>query len=113
MSKNYNELKDYYNDYSQYDYLTRDEVKELRKNVKERKNNCDNVLCDKATYRYTREGVVLTSYYTDVCYIDLYGDFHKIWHGYSKTTLKHINMFRKLWSLQPMNKKEWVLFEEL
>lgn len=110
MNKKYNELKDYYNDYSQYDYLTREEVKDLRRDIKNRK---EEVLCDRATYKTTIDGVVLTSYYTPVCYIDLNGDFHKIWHGYSKTTLKHINMFREMWSLPPMNKKEWILFEEL
>ena len=87
-------------------------MKALRASIKERKKDGEYVLCDRATCRKSSIGIILTSYYTDVCYIDNNGIFHKIWHGYSKTTLKHINIFRELWSMNSMNKKEWVLYEE-
>lgn len=49
----------------------------------------------------------LKSYNTIVCYIDRYNNFHKTWNGYSNTTAKHINDFRKLNGLEPINKKVW------
>lgn len=35
----------------------------------------------------------LWSYTTPVCYIDQRGAFHRTWHGYSATTMKHVNDF--------------------
>ena len=50
--------------------------------------------------------IQLKSYDTIVCEIKN-GKFEKLWNGYSKTTKAHINDFRKLYNLPPINKKEW------
>lgn len=36
---------------------------------------------------------VLRSYQTNVAYIDAAGAFHRLWYGYSATTMRHINAF--------------------
>lgn len=96
-----------------YDYLTPEEIKELRADVKTR----DGVLLSnsngRATIRTNKNGdVILTSYYTDVAIISG-GRFFKTWHGYSVTTLKHVNEFRRVYGMQPMNKKEWIMSETI
>lgn len=35
----------------------------------------------------------LISYETEVCSIDAKGVFHRLWYGYSATTMRHINEF--------------------
>lgn len=37
--------------------------------------------------------VQLKSYDTIVCMIDNFGKFHKLWNGYSATTMKHVQSF--------------------
>ena len=49
----------------------------------------------------------LRSYNTTVCRI-IDGKFERLWSGYSKTTLNHVNDFRKLYGFAPLNKKEWL-----
>lgn len=49
----------------------------------------------------------LRSYDTTVCRI-IDGKFERLWNGYSKTTLAHVNDFRKLYNLPALNKKEWL-----
>lgn len=49
----------------------------------------------------------LKSYSTIVCEVDPDGNFYKLWNGYSRTTMNHINDFRRLFSLAPLYKKEW------
>lgn len=49
----------------------------------------------------------LQSYETEVCKINASGDFVKLWNGYSNTTMKHINDFRRLFGFAPINKKAW------
>lgn len=51
--------------------------------------------------------VQLKSYDTIVCEIDDGGNFVKLWNGYSVTTMKHVNDFRKLFNLETLNKKAW------
>lgn len=51
---------------------------------------------------------MLKSYNTIVCKIDANGNFVKCWNGYSRTTQNHINDFRRLNGLDPMNKREWM-----
>ena len=75
--------------YGGYDYLSRAEEKQLRRDAKVR--------------------VELNK--TDVAYFDHDGKFHKTWDGYSATTLKHVNLFRKNGGLAPLNKREWVEME--
>ena len=51
---------------------------------------------------------VLRSYNTNVAKITKSGDFIRLWAGYSSTTQKHINDFRKLHGLDAINKKQWL-----
>ncbi len=48
----------------------------------------------------------LQSYDTIVCGI-INGIFKKFWGGYSKTTLVHVNDFRKAHNMGTLYKKEW------
>ena len=61
----------------------------------------------KATVIYRDGEAILQSYETEVCKIDKNGDFRKLWNGYSRTTAKHVNDFRKLFGLNPIAKKQW------
>ena len=49
----------------------------------------------------------LKSYDTIVCEITAGGEFVKLWNGYSVTTARHINAFRALYGLPPINKPVW------
>ena len=49
----------------------------------------------------------LKSYETSVCKIDESGDFKRLWGGYSRTTINHVNDFRRLFGLPALSKKEW------
>ena len=48
----------------------------------------------------------LQSYDTIVCGI-INGIFKKLWNGYSRTTLVHVNDFRKAHNMGTLYKKEW------
>lgn len=48
----------------------------------------------------------LQSYDTIVCGI-INGNFKKFWDGYSKTTITHVNDFRKDHSMETLSKKDW------
>ena len=49
----------------------------------------------------------LRSYETIVCTYDPEtGKFTRLWGGWSRTTANHINDFRRLFGLAPLNKKE-------
>lgn len=61
----------------------------------------------KATVLDYDNKVQLKSYDTIVCEIINNGDFVKLWNGYSATTMKHINDFRRLYNFEPINKKAW------
>lgn len=62
---------------------------------------------NKATVKAFDGYEVLKSYNTDVCYIDDNGQFFRTWHGYSPTTARHIDEFRRQHGLKGINKKEW------
>ena len=50
----------------------------------------------------------LKSYDTIVCEYDPHtGEFSRLWGGYSRTTANHINDFRRMYGLAPLNKKAW------
>lgn len=50
----------------------------------------------------------LLSYDTIVCdYDPMTGEFNRLWGGYSRTTANHINDFRAMYGLEPLNKKAW------
>ena len=61
----------------------------------------------KAHYYEYENAVFLCSYETTVCRI-IDGKFERLWNGYSKTTLAHVNDFRKLYNFPALNKKEWL-----
>lgn len=62
----------------------------------------------KANQIETKDGLFLQSYETIVCYIDKKTNtFHRLWNGYSATTQKHIDSFRRLNGLPGMGKREW------
>lgn len=48
----------------------------------------------------------LQSYDTIVCGI-INGNFKKFWDGYSKTTIAHVNDFRKAHNMETLYKKDW------
>ena len=58
---------------------------------------------------YEKDGrIILRSYNTDVIAIDVKnGCFERLWNGYSKTTMAHINDFLRLYNMPSINKKEW------
>ena len=56
--------------------------------------------------------LILWSYYTDVCVFDLKTEkFTKTWNGFSVTTLKHVNIFRRFLALNTLSKREWIELE--
>lgn len=61
----------------------------------------------KAKTRIENGGIVLRSYDTDVAMIDGNGNFHRLWNGYSRTTMNHVNDFRREHGLEMLNKKAW------
>ena len=110
---NYKKALDEHVVFNGYDYLTSEAVKELRRDVKQRAGVMLSNSNGRATIRTNKNGdVVLTSYYTDVAVISD-GRFYKTWRGYSNTTLKHVNEFRRIYGLPAMNKKEWILTETI
>ena len=54
-----------------------------------------------------KDGLFLQSYETIVAMIDKAGQFHRLWPGYSATTAKHIDAFRRENGLPGLSKKEW------
>ena len=51
---------------------------------------------------------MLKSYDTIVCaYNPATGDFTRMWGGYSRTTMNHVNDFRRLFGLDPIGTKAW------
>lgn len=97
-------------EYGGQDYLTANEVKEVRKEIR----SVDGIILkdfnNRAVIKFIENGYLLQSYYTDVCKV-VDGKFIKLWNGYSATTLKHINAFRKYLRLNPINKYVWVMLE--
>ena len=111
-NKEYKAKLDVIEYYSSHNYLNNKEVAELRKTnkTKEELDGCT-FLADcnfRAMVRKDYYGKVLISYTTDVCMIDNDGNFVKLWDGYSATTLKHINKFRRINGLAEINKREWI-----
>lgn len=91
-------------------YMKADDLKEMRQAIKESKKYGGFVLDDfgnRAVIIPTEHGFILRSYYTNVCEIRD-GNFIKLWQGYSNTTLKHINAFRRYFKLDTLSKREWI-----
>ena len=53
------------------------------------------------------DGQYLQSYETIVARIDNSGNFARLWAGYSATTAKHIDAFRRENGLAGISKKDW------
>ena len=51
--------------------------------------------------------VILQSYDTFVCMINKRGAFVRLWGGYSATTMRHINVFIKMFGIEGGGKKWW------
>ena len=51
--------------------------------------------------------VKLISYTTPVCAILPNGEFVRLWNGYSATTMRHVNEFRRQNDLPKISKSEW------
>lgn len=51
--------------------------------------------------------VILQSYDTFVCMINKRGVFVRLWGGYSATTMRHINVFIKMFGIDGGGKKWW------
>ena len=95
--------------YGGYDYLTRAEVSELRHDITDRVkyDGHTRIGNGRATVYNSTKGLVLRSYYTDVCKI-YRKRFYKMWVGYSATTLNHINEFLQMNGYRVISKREWI-----
>lgn len=49
----------------------------------------------------------LMSYGVPVCYLDKNNQFVRLWEGYSATTMRHINAFLSLYSIDGGGKAWW------
>ena len=102
-----------WNGYSMYTnkYMDSNDLKEMRQEYKEIKAEKKAFVLDnfggRALIIPVENGYILQSYYTKVA-IYRNGEFFKTWNGYSVTTLKHINAFRKWINLPALSKREWI-----
>lgn len=105
----YNEKLNEHIIYGGYDYLYPQEVSELKHDIRERVKHGGHIQIGngKASYYKSDKGVILRSYYTDVCRI-YRGRFYKTWVGYSATTLNHINEFLTIHGYKNISKREWI-----
>ena len=95
-------------------YMSADDLKTMRKEIKNDKKNHAGIVLDEFNNRAViipvDNGYILKSYYTNVAaFID--GKFIKLWGGFSVTTLKHINAFRRYLKLDYLSKREWIELE--
>ena len=96
--------------YPTYGMDTND-LRELRKEYKEDVKNLNAEKIDtRAIIIPNIYGSILKSYYTHVCAI-IQGKFYKLWEGYSATTMKHINIYRKMYGFNTISKREWVMMD--
>ena len=98
-------------------YMKSEDIKELRQEYKgikaENKGYALDGFGGRAIIKIENDGsLVLQSYYTDVCRYNPKTDiFEKTWNGFSVTTLKHINIFRRFLALNTLSKREWIEME--
>lgn len=52
----------------------------------------------------------LFSYGVEICRF-VNGKFEKVWNGYSATTMRHINEFRRQLAKEKLTKKQWENFK--
>lgn len=58
-------------------------------------------------HKFGEKETYLISYNTIVCAYSPVLGFVRYWGGYSATTMRHINEFRRQFGLQSINKKAW------
>ena len=88
--------------------MTSYDIKNLRNFYKDLIENANGFNARALVIRDNKGNYVLYSYETPVCsYID--GTFTKLWSGYSNTSLKHVNIFRKFVGLEPLSKYDWIM----
>lgn len=62
----------------------------------------------KARIKETENGEkVLQSYNTEVCKINVNGQFVRMWGGYSATTMRHVNSFLSFFGIPGGGKAWW------
>lgn len=87
-----------------------EDIKEMRNEYKNidgfKLEGCDN----RAIVIPVEDGYILQSYYTEVAAVRN-GEFFKLWNGYSNTTMKHINAFRRYFGMKALSKREWIELE--
>lgn len=93
-------------------YMKPDDLKEMRQEYREMKHNNRDIITledfgGRALIIPTETGAILQSYYTKVAEIRD-GKFIKLWDGYSKTTHKHIDAFRRYYGLSYVTKRELI-----
>lgn len=95
-------------------YMSNEDISELRQEYKAIKADNKGYALEgfggRAIIKITDNGnLILQSYYTDVCMYDIKADkFTKTWNGFSVTTLKHVNIFRRFLALDTLSKREWI-----
>jgi len=95
-------------------YMSNQDIKDLRQEYKAIKADNKGYALEgfggRAIIKITDNGnLILQSYYTDVCMYDIKADkFTKTWNGFSVTTLKHVNIFRRFLGLETISKRTWI-----
>lgn len=108
--------QEHFNGYIYYNsrYMTTEDKQDLRREYKQdKKENQAYALEDfntRALIIPTENGSILKSYYTEVCKIEN-GEFFRLWEGFSVTTLKHINAYRRHFNMKALSKREWIEME--
>ena len=97
-------------------YMSNQDIKDLRQEYKGIKAENNGYALDgfggRALIIPDGNKLILRSYYTDVCEFDLKTEkFTKTWNGFSVTTLKHVNIFRRFLALNELSKREWIELE--
>lgn len=98
-------------------YMSNQDIKDLRQEYKgikaENKGYALDGFGGRAIIKIDHDGsLILQSYYTDVCRYNPKTDiFEKTWNGFSVTTLKHVNIFRRFLALNTLSKREWIELE--
>ena len=97
-------------------YMSNQDIKDLRQEYKGIKAENNGYALDgfggRALIIPDGNKLILRSYYTNVCEFDLKTEkFTKTWNGFSVTTLKHINIFRRFLALNELSKREWIELE--
>lgn len=104
----------YYGGYRPSYYMDTNDKRELREEYRnDKKENRAFTLEEfntRAVIIPTETGAILKSYYTEVAEIRN-GEFIRLWDGYSVTTMKHIDAFRKYYGLKTIGKREWIEME--